>query len=229
MDLRGKRVLVFGDSLTHRGSRTAPDAREVTEGVDRTSGAPGDLLASHLLQLGAAAARINGRVSRSAYNFFRIEDATDILAEEVAWKPDLVFVFLGTNDLGLNAAKDAAAFEALRQPFADAGAEVWAIGPPAFAKDTARAQAKVVYKTLAKVFGRDRVLDLRPLSQDAARTDDGVHFTAQGAAQVAAALADRIEAEGRLAAISPWRRVGVAGAVASGFVVLAWLIRRRRM
>lgn len=230
MDLSGKRVLIFGDSLTHRGARSSPDGRDVTEGIDRDS-SPGDLLASYLLQQGARSARINGRVSRSAYNFFRIEDAGGILAEEVARDPDVVFVFLGTNDLGLNQNADASAFQNIRNAFHGV-AEVYAIGPPMFASETANQRARVVYATLSRVFGAGHVFDLRPLTRDLTeqgRTSDGIHFTGVGARTVAARLASVIADYGQIALRPLWKPVGVSLGLAAGAIGLAWIIRRRRM
>jgi lysophospholipase L1-like esterase len=235
MDVTGKRVLIFGDSLTHRGSRASADGRDVTEGVDRDS-SPGDLLASQLLVAGASSARINGRVSRSAWNFFHggIEDGEGILAAEASKSPDVVFVFLGTNDMGLNTTRDAEAFETIRSTFANAGAEVWSIGPPYFASDKHTADAKTVYKTLRKVFGADRVIDLRPLSSDVKRTSDGVHFPGASARIVAARLASAIAELGddSIAVVKhvkhAWKPIGISIAGGFLFVGLAWIIRRRR-
>lgn len=227
MNVSGRRILVFGDSLTHRGSRDAPDGRTVTESSDR-DGTPGDLLASHLLELGADKARINGRVSRSAWNLFRVEDGAQVLRNEAAHEPDLVFVFLGTNDLGLDVGKDQQAFETIRDAFA--GAEIWAIGPPAFASSDRTKQAKSVYKTLETVFGSSHVIDLRPLTGDVDRTSDGVHFTSGASKVVARRLADAINETGSTVALvrRRWvRPIGISLAVSGLFIGLAWIIRRR--
>lgn len=231
MDVTGKRILILGDSLTHRGARSAPDGRNVTESSTR-DGTPGDLLASKLLEAGASWARINGRVSRSAWNFFRVEDGDKILAAEAAREPDVVFVFLGTNDLGLDAGKDAAAFTTIRDAFPNA--EVWSIGPPTFSSEKRTTQAETVYKTLRAVFGADRVIDLRPLTDDVDRTTDGVHFPASSARIVAARLANAITDAGSESKIAllvrrPWfAPVGVSLGASVLFVGLAWIIRRRR-
>jgi lysophospholipase L1-like esterase len=156
MDPRGRRILVFGDSLTHRGARTAPDGVPALPLANRT-GTPGDLLASYLLAAGAAAVRINGRVSRSAVNLWKGnngENGTAVVAAEASARPDLVIIMLGTNDLGMGATADAAAFQRLRDAFAGYGAEVVAIGPPAFARADLNAKAVTVYQTLARVSGR---------------------------------------------------------------------------
>lgn len=185
------RVLVFGDSLTHRGADNGPLGYDVTEGVER-NGSPGDLLASHLRELGASAVRINGRVGRSAVNFFRREHAEQIVADELARRPDLVIVFLGTNDLGLAARVDGAAFRRLRGVLGQGGAEFVAIGPPAFAAARANEAADVVYATLRDVFGAAHVVDFRALTADLTtdgRTRDGVHFTGAGARRAAPRLA----------------------------------------
>lgn len=255
MDPRGRRILVFGDSLTHRGARTAPDGVPALPLANRT-GTPGDLLASYLLTAGAAAVRVNGRVSRSAINLWKGnngEDGAAVVAAEVGGRPDLVIIMLGTNDLGMGATADAAAFRRLRDAFAGYGAEVWAIGPPAFARADLNAKAVTVYQTLAQVFG-SRVIDARPLSADVltpaqGRAGDGIHFAAGGASKVAARLAQAVLAQpsrsaasgtfdanaqlpaatgaGTAASPSPWWAVlGAAAAVAA--VGGAVLVRRRR-
>lgn len=247
MDPRGRRILVFGDSLTHRGARTAPDGVPALPLANRT-GTPGDLLASYLLTAGAAAVRINGRVSRSAVNLWKNnngENGAAVVAAEAGARPDLVIIMLGTNDLGMGAAADAAAFQRLRDAFAGYGAEVWAIGPPAFARADLNAKAVTVYQTLAQVFG-SRVIDARPLSADVlttaqGRAGDGIHFAAGGASKVAARLAQAVlaqpgrpyeggdpdDAPGTLTPPSPWwALLGAAAAVAA--VGGAVLVKRRR-
>jgi lysophospholipase L1-like esterase len=208
MDPRGRRILVFGDSLTHRGARTAPDGVPALPLANRT-GTPGDLLASYLLTAGAAAVRVNGRVSRSAINLWKGnngENGAAVVAAEAGARPDLVIIMLGTNDLGMGAAADAAAFQRLRDAFAGYGAEVVAIGPPAFARADLNAKAVTVYQTLARVFGANDVIDARPLSADVVttaqgRAGDGIHFAGSGASKVAARLAQAVLARpGRVAA-----------------------------
>lgn len=242
MDVRGKRVLVFGDSLTHRGGRADPDGVPALPGVAR-SGSPGDLLASHLLAAGAGAVRINGRVSRSAINLWRSnngEDGAAVVAAEAAARPDIVIVFLGTNDLGMNATADAAAFGRIAAAFR--GAQVWAVGPPAFARADLNAQAAVVVRTLQGVFGAHRVIDLRPLTADIVvpaqgRAGDGVHFATAGAAKTAQRLAaafaaadNRVDAvTSATPALRAWWPLPVSAAAAAALLVgVAVVVRRRR-
>lgn len=256
MDPRGRRILVFGDSLTHRGATTAPDGVPALPLANRT-GTPGDLLASYLLTAGAAAVRVNGRVSRSAINLWKGnngENGAAVVAAEAGARPDLVIIMLGTNDLGMGATADAAAFRRLRDAFAGYGAEVWAIGPPAFARADLSAKAVTVYQTLAQVFGANRVIDARPLSADVlttaqGRAGDGIHFAGSGASKVAARLAQAVLAQpsrpaaggtvdagtgpavtvdaGALTSPSPWWAVlGAAAAVAA--IGGAVLVKRRR-
>lgn len=226
MDVTGKRILILGDSLTHRGSRTAADAREVTESADRDS-SPGDLLASRLLEAGASSVFINGRVSRSAWNLFTVEDGDKILAQEAAREPDIVFVFLGTNGLSLDLDQHERAFGKIRDAFS--GVEVWSIGPPAFADAPKKKRAKALYARLENVFGADRVIDLRPLTADVARTSDGVHFPAKSARVVAARLAKVITRESTALLRRTWLKpVGISFGASLCLVGLAWIIRRRR-
>lgn len=240
MDVRGKSVLVLGDSLTHRGARTQPDGVDVTESSSR-SGSPGDLLASYLLEAGARTARINGRVSRSAVNFWKGnngEAGGRVLAEESAQRrPELVFVFLGTNDLGMDPSADARGFQLIDETFRANGAYVVAIGPPSFASVDLQRKAETVYLTLRQVFGA-RVIDLRPLTTDVlvpsqGRSNDGIHFGSTGARKVAARLAAAVIAFGRpfpaRVTVRPWLIVGVAVVAAATAAGAAVLWRRRRV
>ncbi len=253
MAILGKRILIFGDSLTHHGHDSDPPGAEVTQGSDRSAG-PGDLLGSHLLELGAAAVRLDAKVGRSAYNFFRVEDATDLLKADNAWNPDIVIVFLGTNDIGLSMTKDAESMEKIRSSFANSGAEVWAIGPPSFAKASRMDGTKEVVDMLDQVFGSNRVIDARPITTDlissAYRTSDGVHFKSNGSKLFASRLARSLEeamhiavapvptensapnANALVSYASPWQHFGIG----IGFGVLAitlgfgihWIIKRRQ-
>jgi lysophospholipase L1-like esterase len=195
--LKGQRVLIFGDSLSHRGSREAPVQVEVREGSSRTSSVPGDLLASYLLEAGASAARLDAKVSRSAYNFFRIENANALLASDQAWKPTLAIIFLGTNDLGLNMDIDAQSMAKIRDAFRAVGADVWAIGPPSFSAAKYSSKAPDVVAMMKRVFGENRFIDARPLTTDliiVGRSSDGVHFTSLGAKTLAGRLATVLRA-----------------------------------
>lgn len=179
----GKRVLIFGDSLSHPGSDSAPEVNEYAGPLN--SSAPGAVLAGKLKAAGAAATRTDARVSRSAVNFWSREDYKKLIEADVAWRPDLVFVMLGTNDLHLNQQADAQAMAGIRDVFRQAGAEVWGIGPPAFAKAEDNRDAERVVDTMRTVFGANRFIDARLLSADLvgglARSSDGVHFKPAGA------------------------------------------------
>lgn len=178
-----------------------------------TTAAPGVVLARHLLDLGARSVRINAKVGRSAYNLFRSENGDRLLAEDVAWDPDIVLVFLGTNDKGLAPLQDAAAFERIVKSFPRE--DVWALGPPqAVGYDG-------VIETMTEVFGR-KLLDTRALLTDGLKAADGVHFTQEGAK----ILADRI-AVALASTPSQWlsyAALGVLGATGVGF---AWVIVSR--
>lgn len=221
LDVRGKRVLIFGDSLTHRGAREAPDGVTVTEGILRSSSSPGDLLASQALVSGASAARINGRVSRSAWSFLTKEAAASIIAQELAWKPDVVIIMLGTNDLGLTAASNQRYFTQLRAAFAANGAEVWGIGPPAFADVELAAQADAVTGVERSVYGA-RFLDLRPLTEAYkvfGRASDGVHFTSLSAPLIASAIAKTLFGLPRVATKPSGVSKGTVGLIIGGAAV----------
>jgi lysophospholipase L1-like esterase len=223
MDVRGKKVLVFGDSLS------------------ASDGAPGGVLAARLRDAGAIVRR-NGRVSRSAVNLFsgkNGENGAAVIAAEVSYRPDIVLVVLGTNDMGLNAQADAAAFTRIRDAFTTGGAKVYAIGPPAFSRADHARESVVVYDTLGRVFGAGNVIDWRALSGDQvsppARSADLVHFTSAGA-QVAgqrlaaAVLAHRVPIWGSASPkLRAWWPVPVTAAVAAaGLIGAAVYVRRRR-
>lgn len=235
MTVRGKRVLIFGDSMSHRGAKEASNIVAVTEGVNRR-GAPGDLLASHLLAAGAAAARLDARTGRSAYSFFAEPDHAAALAADVAWRPDVVLIFLGTNDMLRDLGKDRPRMERLRDTFAQAGADVWAVGPPTFRPDrracleTAGGQClawsaplnEVAVPTVAmmvSVFGPARFIDARPLTTDIltvaqGRSGDGVHF-GSGSALFAARLARAVLGQNAAVAASARPVDGVSALLAT--------------
>jgi lysophospholipase L1-like esterase len=164
MDVRGKRVFILGDSLS------VGDA------------SPGGQLASQLLQAGARTVRVQAKSGRSAHSFFseKAPSAQSILTGEVANNPDIVIVMLGTNDMGLNMAVDAAQMAKIKNAFPKA--DVWAIGPPTLPRSPTKA-AEVV-AMMRRVF--PLFLDWRPLSADIVtaaqgRSPDQVHFAAAGA------------------------------------------------
>lgn len=169
-DVRGKRVLIFGDSLS---------AGTVS---------PGAVLAQHLNASGATV-RVDARVGRSAYNFYGREDVRARLEAARAFDPDIVIVVLGTNDIGLSMKVDGQRMTQLRDELRQTAEEVWAFGPPSFPASgpgsTQHAGAPAVVAMMRSVFGR-RFIDLRPASADlvdvgTSRTSDGVHFTGAGA------------------------------------------------
>jgi lysophospholipase L1-like esterase len=193
MNVNGERILIFGDSLTHHGDDSAAEIWDVDAESSRASSAPGDLLASLLLEQGAAAVRTDANVGRSAHNFWagnarhQFHSAQDLIADDQTFAPTKVIVMLGTNDAD-SGAIDQAAMEQIRDAYANMGAEVWAVGPPVFADDTLSAKADQVYSMMSNVFGA-RLIDARPLSSTDNRAGDGVHFQPVGAQQLALQLA----------------------------------------
>lgn len=220
------RVLIFGDSMTHRGSDSGPEQVEVTEDSDRSS-APGDLLASHLLENGiASAARLDARVGRSAYNFWRREAAESLIKADVAWRPDVAFVFLGTNDIGLNMSVDEKSMKAIRDWLASSGAKVFAIGPPSFADPERQKGTTPVVQMMRRVFG-PRFIDARPMTSDltvTGRAGDLIHFSSAGSKVFAARLAEAVQTALRWDIV---RRLGTVAVTATAPVLtLAWQARR---
>jgi lysophospholipase L1-like esterase len=177
----GKRVLLFGDSLSAGTS------------------SPGAILASRLRQAGAEV-QVSARIGRSAWNFYGREDAAAELVAAKAFRPSIVIVALGTNDIGLSAAADRERMLLLRQELASDGGDVWAFGPPSFPRSgpgsKLDAGAPAVADMMQSVFGVSRFLDLRVLTEDMrvagqhGRSADGVHFTAAGGTIVGDRMAD---------------------------------------
>jgi lysophospholipase L1-like esterase len=194
MNVKGERILIFGDSLTHHGADAGPETWIVNAGSSRSSSAPGDLLASLLLEQGAAV-RTDARVGRSAANFYEREDAQGLLNANKAWKPTKVVIMLGTNDLGRDVGKTTTAMAALKQAFELGGAEVWAIGPMSYNNASLNAQAPQVVQLMRNVFGA-RFIDARGLSVQTDRAKDGVHFGPGAARQTALNLANALMGAG---------------------------------
>lgn len=184
MHIRGERIIIFGDSLTHHGADNGPEIWDVNAGSARTSSAPGDLLASLLAEGGASAVRTNARVGRSAANFYERENATALLTSDRAFRPTKVVVMLGTNDIGRDPAKTANAMAGIRSAYEGMGAEVWAIGPLTYNNAAMNAQAANVAQLMRNVFG-GRFIDGRPLSIQTERAGDGVHFRPDSARRTA--------------------------------------------
>jgi len=229
MNVKGKRVLIFGDSLTHRGADDAPrDVIVNDQDVSRDS-SPGDLLGSWLLVAGATAVRLHAKIGRSANNFWSNwePDHDEVIQSLQSWQPDIVIVFLGTNDLGLAMSVDGPKMAKIRDAFLTVGAEVWCIGPPSFSDIHLAALTPAVVAMERAVFG-GKFIDSRPLtatilSPAEGRARDGVHFTQDGAVKYAIGLARSLSL-GEVSYIGPI----IAGVVIIGGFVGYWLFNRRR-
>lgn len=222
MKVAGQRIIVFGDSLSHHGHDAAPEIWDVDQGSNRQSGQPGDLLASMLLEQGAEAVRVNARVSRSAVNFFGRENVSALLGSDQAFKPSLVIIVLGTNDLGLNPTADGQAFAKLRDFYKGLGADVWAIGPFTYNSDHLNTLAPQTIEVMKGVFGR-KFIDGRPLSSQVGRSADGVHFGATAAKQTAERMLAAVVAAGPMVPTWGWVALGVTAAIGG-----AMLFSKRR-
>lgn len=220
MNVRGERIIIFGDSLTAQTS-AAPSIWDVNQSSNRSHSAPGSLLASLLMEQGAQAVRTNARVSRSAWNFWQREGAK-VIENDIAFRPTKVIVMLGTNDVGLDPVKDHEAFTAIRDAYKAMGAEVWAIGPFISSKPVDGTQT--VVNTMKSVFGQ-RFIDGRPLSELAQHTSDGLHYTPAGARVLALALADAVLTKPSPAAVWGGLAAGLLG-VGLAIGVGLWWIRR---
>lgn len=231
----GKRVLIFGDSLSHHGRDDAPPVYEVGAGSKPTPSVPGDVLA-HALAAQGAVVRIDARVGRSAWNFYRREPWQDLLSADLAWRPDVVIVKLGTNDLGLGEKATLEKMTALRDAFSP-GSTVIAVGPPSFASATRKVDSAPVVRIMESVFGPG-FIDARPLTADlevVGRARDGVHFASSGATLYATRLetalsslvarsSEEPEAKSNLIPVA----VGFGAVLAAGAVVAGVMAARRR-
>jgi lysophospholipase L1-like esterase len=200
----GKRVLIFGDSLSTGTS------------------SPGAHLAAQLGTHGADV-RINARIGRSAWNFYGREDYDAQLTEVTRFAPHIAIVQLGTNDIGLSLATDMGRMNQLKIALAHGGAtEVWAVGPPSFGAPVSEAKGvDAVASMMQQVFG-ERFVDLRPLTRDvlttaAGRAADGVHFTAAGGELVGKRIAAKF-------LVTETGGIGMLAVLALG--VLAWALLR---
>ncbi len=165
-EVSNRRVFILGDSMSSGAS------------------SPGGVLAKQLTAAGATV-KVNAKVGRSAWNFYGSEDAAAQLAAASAWRPHLAIVQLGTNDIGLSLSVDRNRMIQLRDDLARGGADVWALGPPAFAAGVSEAHGVDAVAAMMKdVFG-SRFIDMRSMTKDLlttsqGRATDGVHFTADG-------------------------------------------------
>lgn len=205
-DAANQRILLFGDSLSH-GARS-----------------PGGYMLRALRAAGAVATRVDARVGRSAHSFFQREDHGQLLAADVAWRPTIAIVWLGTNDIGLNLDADAAALTRIRDALGADGARVVAITPPTFPSVPRLRDGRAAVEAMIRaVFGTE-VVDAGPVTPTKGRAADGVHFTSAGARVLGDALA---------AALAPPRAASVAGPlslVALGLTLgggAIWVLLRR--
>lgn len=228
MNVRGERILIFGDSLSHPGLDASPTIQDVTQGSQRSSSAPGDLLASHLLEAGAAAARIDAKVGRSAISFFGNEPAQQLLIADRDFKPSKVIIMLGTNDAERDLPRTEASMIQLRDFYRSLGAEVWAIGPMTYIGRGAvlNAKAAQVFDLMQRVFGPSQTIDARPLSVIENRAGDGIHFQPSSAAATASLLAQALLTKQSLR-MRPIYAVGLGFGVVFALGLLAWAIKRR--
>lgn len=207
MDVAGHRILLFGDSLS-AGAAT-----------------PGTRALDWLTRAGAAATRVDARVGRSAHNFYAREDHAALLRADVAWRPTIVVVWLGTNDIGLNLEVDEARLAAIRDTFA--GARVVALTPPLFpAVPRLRDGRDDVVAMIRRTF--PEVIDVGPLTPVQGRSSDGIHFTAAGAELLSVQIARALLALEDPPQPGRWRAPVCIGALTVAGA-LAWLVARREL
>lgn len=227
MQVAGERILILGDSLSHHGLDSASPVWDVNVGSARASGAPGDLLASMLLEAGAQAVRVNAKVGRSAISFWSNEPGDQLVASDATWRPSRVIVMLGTNDTGRDLGKTEEAMTRIRDAYRNMGAEVYAIGPMTYVGRgaTLNVPAARVYEVMQRVFGASRTIDARPYTTEflGTRAADGIHFTAQSAAALAQRLLPEVQNIDSLIARMQ-RRPLVSMGIGFGVVMMIGLI-----
>lgn len=236
MNVRGERIIVFGDSLSHAGPDAGPSIVDLRAGTSFATSAPGAVL-GQLLSNEAAAVRLNAKVGRSARSFLLNEDASSLLTSDRGFRPTKVIVFLGTNDIdrGLDAAalaKTGDAMAQIRDAYRAMGAEVFAIGPVAYNSARYNAGAPIMLGLMQRVFGADHTLDARPLTDPGPRAGDGVHFAAKTALATGTKLAQAVPslgtpttvAEAPTASAGTKIALGVLGV--AGVIGLSWLALR---
>lgn len=235
MNVRGERILVLGDSLSHVGPDVGPSIVDIADSTP--VGSPGGVLAKQLLADGAQAVRVNAKVGRSARSFLLNEGGANLMARDAAeFHPTKVVVFLGTNDidrgLSINAlVLTADAMTQIRDGYRAMGAEVFALGPPIYPNVRYQAAAPTMLDTIRGVFGADHTIDIRPLTVGAARTGDGIHFTGAGAAVVGPKLAQALEAAPgttivAAAGMSTGAKIALGAFGVVSFIGLSWVALR---
>jgi lysophospholipase L1-like esterase len=219
MNIRGERILILGDSLS------------------ASAFSPGGVLGQLLHGAGAQDVHINARVGRSAISFIQGENGLSQIASDISqFKPTKVIVFLGTNDInrGMTTpelARTATAMKAIRDAYKLAHAEVVALGPPSYDAIKFETAAPLMLDTIRGVYGIDRTLDIRPLTEMAQRSGDGIHFTADGARdaapQIAAALATLgVQPSMASTGMSTGAKIGLGALGVVGVVAASWFALR---
>ena len=196
MDVKGQRILIVGDSLSHVGADAAPNVVELPRGTKAAGAAPGFYLGAMLLDHGAEAVRINAKVGRSAASLLSNEGGAQLIAQDATWRPSKVIVMLGTNDTQRDLAKTEAAMLTIANAYRESGAEVWGVGPFVYVGRGAvlNAPADRVATLMQQIFG-PTFIDARPLSITDARAGDGIHFTAASAPLQAQTIAQALLAK----------------------------------
>ena len=192
------------------------------------AGSPGGLLAKLLRRRGHTVT-VNAKGGRSAASFLRTEDGAEVMVELADDHPDVVLVFLGTNDIGRGVKATRAAMEVIRKSFSSS---VVAIGPPYWPEGTdgerLNAGALDVFALEREVF--TSAIDSIPLTRDigvdgrakTATGSVGIHFNAKGAATWAKRLYLAILPAKRRPLWMTFLGVGV------GLLTLRWLWRSER-
>jgi lysophospholipase L1-like esterase len=177
------RVLIFGDSLSKAGSDWSYPIQYITLN-DNNQEQPGAILGYELAKRGYRVME-DCNVGRSAYNYFRNTSkyqkvpAALLIEEDKAFDPDLVIIFLGLNDIGIDWSQDQEAFKKLHDTFYYS--KIIIIGPPSVYG--LNDQIDIIYDTINSIFAN--VIDIRDVTSSMARTKDGQHFTVRSARQLA--------------------------------------------
>lgn len=176
MEVRGRRILVLGDSLSMP-----------------TPGTPGYALGESLVaNHGARSIKFNAKVGRSARSFMESENGKGQL-RAASQNVDAAIVMLGTNDAA-SGGDDIRSFRAIGRVLAELNIPFVVIGPPAFSPDAetlGKSRAKMAPRAqrlgvlLKDEFG-SRFVDAVPYSSDILTTGEGrsrdlIHFSREGA------------------------------------------------
>lgn len=180
--LANKRVLIIGDSMSDGTEGRPGTYGDLLTTSPRT---PGQFLAKKIIENGGTV-RIQAKKGRSGYSFLKSQDGMNIIKSELAdHTPDMVVLFLGTNDANIGAQPTYDAFKIIRDFFWSNGKPVYYIDPPAFPDKDFAAKAEKIRDVGHKLFVSGYYIDSKSITGDMlttkqGREGDGIHFKMAG-------------------------------------------------